>query len=232
LFGFQIYFDFSGYTDIALGAAMLLGLRLPTNFLTPYLSVDPREFWQRWHITLSQWIRDYLYIPLGGSRDGGPAWHATVLVGVMTFAGLWHGGNWTFVAWGALWGLYILLFRFSSPFISRAPLIVRWMMHIAIVMVLWVFFRAPDLSFALQYIGRMFSFSFLHSLDRQLLFGVIGCAGLMALHWLESFTQRRQAVVMLRRMYHPVVAGLMAGLCIFLMMFPNYDINPFIYFRF
>jgi alginate O-acetyltransferase complex protein AlgI len=103
LFTFQIYFDFSGYSDIAIGSAYLLGIRLPRNFQTPYLSTTPREFWRRWHITLSTWIRDYLYIPLGGSKGLRTQQYA-VLVMVMGIAGLWHGANSTFVIWGGRCG--------------------------------------------------------------------------------------------------------------------------------
>ena len=232
LFGFQIYFDFSGYTDIALGSAMLIGFRLPTNFHTPYLAMNPREFWQRWHITLSQWIRDYLYIPLGGSREGSAAWQATVLVGVMALAGLWHGANWTFVAWGTLWGIYILVWRWLAPVLAHVPRVVQWAINIAVVMVLWVFFRSPDIGFALRYIGRMFDFGGAIAPDRAIFAAALGCASLMALHWLESLTQSQAAVLRLRRAINPLTVGIMAGLCILLLLLPNYDINPFIYFRF
>jgi alginate O-acetyltransferase complex protein AlgI len=232
LFGFQIYFDFSGYTDIALGSAMLLGIRLPINFRTPYLATNPREFWHRWHITLSMWIRDYLYLPLGGSREGGPVWQASVLVGVLALAGLWHGANWTFVVWGTLWGFYILIWRLIGPLAAKIPLALKWSVHILIVMVLWVFFRAPDIGFALRYIGSMFSFDLAAQPTRVIFFGVFGCAGLMVLHWLESLTQQASALLVLRRMYHPIVVGIMVGFCALLLLFPKYEINPFIYFRF
>ncbi len=107
LFGFQIYFDFSGYSDMALGIAFLFGLRLTTNFRQPYLARTPQMFWQHWHITLSMWIRDYLYIPLGGGK-GSFGRQACVLIVVMALAGLWHGANWTFLIWGVTWALAIL----------------------------------------------------------------------------------------------------------------------------
>ena len=233
LFGFQIYFDFSGYSDLALGSAMLLGIRLPINFRTPYLAVGPREFWQRWHISLSTWIRDYLYIPLGGSRAGSFVHQAVILLGVMALAGLWHGANWTFVVWGALWGLYILLWRLGAPMLAHIPRVVLWGANMVVVMVLWVFFRAPDIDFALRYVAVMFTSGATGTpFDQPAIMVVAGLAVLTGLHWLESRTQNGRFLLALRRVEHPVWLSTMAGLCILLMLLPTYDINPFIYFRF
>src|SRR6201999_759421 len=106
----QIYCDFSGYTDIAIGSAALLGVRFPKNFDSPYKSASIQEFWRRWHISLSTWLRDYLYIPLGGSRKG-PARTSVNLMLTMLLGGLWHGANWTFVAWGGLHGAALAVGR-------------------------------------------------------------------------------------------------------------------------
>ena len=103
----QIYCDFSGYTDIAIGCALLLGYRFPRNFNAPYTAVDPQEFWRRWHISLSSWLRDYLYFPLGGSRKGKLRTYINLMV-TMLLGGLWHGAAWTFVVWGGLHGFYLL----------------------------------------------------------------------------------------------------------------------------
>ena len=116
-FAFQIYCDFSGYTDIARGAARILGFDLRRNFDLPYLAINPSDFWKRWHISLSSWLRDYLYIPLGGSRHG-PSRTVVALSATMLLGGLWHGAEWTFVLWGAYHGLLLAVFR---PFRSRAP---------------------------------------------------------------------------------------------------------------
>ena len=110
-FGIQIYCDFSAYTDIAIGSGHLLGIELPENFKTPYAAKSPQDFWRRWHISLSTWLRDYLYIPLGGSR-GGTRVLVIALMGTMLLGGLWHGASWNFVLWGFVHGL--LLFN-SSP---------------------------------------------------------------------------------------------------------------------
>jgi D-alanyl-lipoteichoic acid acyltransferase DltB (MBOAT superfamily) len=231
LFGFQIYFDFSGYTDIALGAALFLGVRLPQNFRTPYLAVDPQEFWRRWHMTLSAWIRDYLFMPLRG-RKGGPLRQAMVLLVVMALAGLWHGANWTFVAWGALWGTYILLWRAMAPVLARLPNGLRWSLHLAVVMTLWVFFRSPNIGFAMRYVARMYSLDLPPTVSASTVWAVVGCGLLLLLHRVESYTHGRPAVLWIRRWRGPLLVGLLSGLCVLLLLFPNDDINPFIYFRF
>ncbi|MGR8949198.1 MAG: MBOAT family O-acyltransferase [Gammaproteobacteria bacterium] len=235
LFTFQIYFDFSGYSDIALGCAYLLGIRLPWNFRTPYMSRSPREFWQRWHITLSTWIRDYLYIPLGGNKGGVIRQVVTVLV-VMGLAGLWHGADHTFIIWGLGWGLYIVLARAfgglrtesAAPY-SR-PLL--WSCHLLVVVVLWVFFRAPNLEVAAKFLHAMFvnTGSGLPTDSAMIL---LGCGSLMLLHFAEAhFLQSKAQILRLRRVNNPFFHALFIGLCLWLVILPSYDVNPFIYFRF
>lgn len=151
-FSFQIYADFSGYSDIAVGTAKLFGIHLGQNFHYPYFSRGFREFWQRWHISLSTWFRDYVYIPLGGNR------HAVARNILVTFflSGLWHGANWTFVWWGLLHGIFYIL----VPYRNRTSLTWRdlpsQIMTFGVVTWLWVFFRATSLSQALDYTVRIF----------------------------------------------------------------------------
>ena len=152
----QIYCDFSGYTDIAIGCAMLLGYHFPRNFNAPYTATDPQDFWQRWHISLSSWLRDYLYIPLGGSRSGTARTYLNLMI-TMLLGGLWHGASWTFVMWGGLQGLYLIAHRLwassSSPQIQQLrtrtwwPWIARLLMFHTIC-IGWVFFRSPTFSIA------------------------------------------------------------------------------------
>jgi len=152
-YAFQIFFDFSGYSDIAIGLGLLFGLRFKPNFLTPYAAADPSEFWQRWHISLSTWLRDYLYIPLGGNR-GGPWRTARNLMITMVLGGLWHGANWTFVVWGALHGIYLVASRFLGdrlPFAVPRPL--RVVLFFNLVCLTWVFFRSVSLAAAMGYLG-------------------------------------------------------------------------------
>ncbi len=140
-FAFQIYADFSGYSDIAVGTAKILGFRLMRNFDRPYLAASPVEFWRRWHISLSTWFRDYLYIPLGGSRDGGVRW-VFALMTTFLLSGLWHGAKWTFVVWGAYHGILILLSRLPLPRFSAA---FRILITFHLMVIGWVLFRANTL---------------------------------------------------------------------------------------
>jgi D-alanyl-lipoteichoic acid acyltransferase DltB (MBOAT superfamily) len=149
----QIYCDFSGYTDMAIGSAVALGIKLPLNFDRPYAAVNLQDFWRRWHMTLSRWLRDYLYIPLGGNRASKPRRLANILV-TMLLGGLWHGANWTFVFWGLLHGIGVLAvhglsaFKPAGRFAARMPRQLKWALTVLFVMLTWVFFRAPDFTAA------------------------------------------------------------------------------------
>jgi alginate O-acetyltransferase complex protein AlgI len=149
-YAFQIYFDFSGYTDIAWGVAGLVGFRLPENFRHPYLAESPADFWRRWHISLSTWLRDYLYVALGGNRRGRLRTYLNLLV-TMLLGGLWHGAAWTFVLWGAFHGVWLALHRFVTEAFPGPPRTPRWLRRAVtfhLVCVGWVLFRAPDLRIA------------------------------------------------------------------------------------
>jgi alginate O-acetyltransferase complex protein AlgI len=173
-FAFQIYCDFSGYSDIALGTARLFGIELLRNFAFPYFSRDIAEFWRRWHISLSSWFRDYLYVPLGGSRVSRGAQIRNIFV-IFLVSGFWHGANWTFVAWGALNALYFLpllllgknrtnletvakgrLFPTAGEFLAMTS-------TFGLTVFAWIFFRSESLSYSWRYIGKIFSLSFLET---------------------------------------------------------------------
>lgn len=150
----QIYFDFSGYSDMAIGLALMFGLRLPFNFDAPYRSLSIREFWRRWHRTLSRFLRDYLYIPLGGNR-GGPARQAVNVVVTMLLGGLWHGASWTFVVWGGLHGLALAVNHIWSGLGLRMPRVLAWGLTSVFVVLAWVLFRAPDFAAAASMLTSM-----------------------------------------------------------------------------
>lgn len=164
-FAFQIYCDFSGYTDIARGCAKLMGFEFPLNFDLPYAARTPSEFWRRWHISLSTWLRDYLYIPLGGNRRG-PARVYVNLMTTMVLGGLWHGASWTFVVWGAYQGALLCAWRFAEPRLSAVPALARahrlravklveWIVFFHLVCLGWLVFRAESVSHLAALLGAL-----------------------------------------------------------------------------
>ncbi len=161
-FTFQIYFDFSGYSDMAIGLARLFGIRLPLNFHSPYKASSIIEFWRRWHMTLSRFLKNYLYIPLGGNKRGF-MWRYTNLMTVMLLGGLWHGAGWTFIFWGGLHGLFLIInhaWRLMADRTfeikhDRFWMVLAWFLTFGAVVVSWVFFRAPDFEAALNVLQGM-----------------------------------------------------------------------------
>jgi alginate O-acetyltransferase complex protein AlgI len=158
IYGFatQIYCDFSGYTDMAIGLALLIGFQLPQNFNGPYLARSLQDFWRRWHMTLSRWLRDYLYIPLGGNRGGRRKTYRNLMI-TMLLGGLWHGAAWTFVIWGGIHGGAMSVERWWRERFPRfhLPAWVAWVITFHVVCLAWVFFRAPDLSTAFDMLGQL-----------------------------------------------------------------------------
>lgn len=156
---FQIYFDFSGYSDMAIGLGRMMGFRFPENFNMPYISESITEFWRRWHISLSQWMKEYLYIPLGGNRLGTFRTYLNLWI-VFLLSGLWHGASWTFLFWGFYHGLFLVLDRvFWLRFSARLPRVLRVASTFCVVMIGWVFFRCETFGQAVAYLGALFSFS-------------------------------------------------------------------------
>ena len=157
-YAFQIYFDFSGYSDMAIGLGGLFGFRMPVNFKSPYRSKSITEFWTRWHVSLSSWLRDYLYIPLGGNRRGALLTYRNLMI-VMLLGGLWHGANWTFLAWGLFHGTILCLERLAgrSPVYAALPGTLRCALTFVLVLFSWVLFRAPDIATAGEFMGAMFT---------------------------------------------------------------------------
>jgi D-alanyl-lipoteichoic acid acyltransferase DltB (MBOAT superfamily) len=156
----QIYADFSGYTDIAIGCALLLGFRFPRNFDAPYRALSVTDFWRRWHMTLSRGLRDYLYRPLGGSRRGRLLTYRNLAV-TMLLGGLWHGAGWTFVVWGAIHGAMLIAERAAGEvwrplgLPHRLVTTMRWLLTFHVVSLSWIFFRADDLGRATDLLGQL-----------------------------------------------------------------------------
>lgn len=234
-FGMQIYFDFSGYSDIAIGCARLLGFVFPENFRTPYLATSITDFWHRWHITLSTWLRDYLYIPLGGSRYGMPATLRNLML-TMLLGGLWHGAQWTFVAWGGVHGVMLCIERLLGIGHERAApsgivKVFRIALTFTIVLLAWVLFRAPSFSAALTLYRALFAGgsgpSLLTGWQAVLAGGVIGFGVVRVL--LDRFAIAPSWI----RLRPLGQAGALACLMLTLMLLTWPGISPtFIYFKF
>jgi alginate O-acetyltransferase complex protein AlgI len=240
LFSFQIYCDFSGYSDIARGVSRLLGFEIMVNFNQPYFSKNITEFWRRWHISLSSWIRDYLYIPLGGNRHGKIKTCRNIMI-TMFLVGLWHGANWTFVLWGMLHGLYLIIHRFvfgqyRSELVSRYQLtstntsnILRTFFTFQFVALAWVFFRSRDLSHAFTYFKEIFIWNGplidFGGLSKVFFFGAI----IIFIDWAQF--KRNDHVAMLE--WHWILRGALYVLFLFIIIFgKTYESVPFIYFQF
>jgi alginate O-acetyltransferase complex protein AlgI len=153
-YSFQLYFDFCGYSDMAVGLGLMFGLRIPWNFNSPYKALDPSDFWKRWHISLSSCLRDYLYVPLGGNRGGESATRRNLML-TMLIGGLWHGASWTFVVWGAYHGALLVLYRMTAARWDRVPAAARQIAMFVLAVIGWVFFRAADFRMASDLLRAM-----------------------------------------------------------------------------
>ena len=155
-YSFQLYFDFSGYTDMAIGVALLFNIKLPINFNSPYKATDIQDFWRRWHITLSRFLKDYIYIPLGGNRKGSFRTYSNLL-GTFVLGGLWHGAGWTFIFWGFLHGMALVIHRLWSSLGLKLWSWIAWIITFNFINVSWVFFRAKEWDDAIKVLSAMFS---------------------------------------------------------------------------
>ncbi len=236
-FSGQIFCDFAGYSSCAVGIALCLGFYIPDNFRRPYAAIGFADFWHRWHISLSSWLRDYLYIPLGGNRFGIGRTQFN-LMATMLLGGLWHGASWTFVIWGGLHGFYLILERglkkLPWPGWSYQPLAARLLLGVltfSLVCFAWVFFRASDLASASHLVTVMMGFKGGERLLPEAAMtqlAIISIAGLLVAHWLLRDTDIRQ---WLDRLPWPVKSLLLAVMLLLIILTPG-DNRAFIYFQF
>jgi alginate O-acetyltransferase complex protein AlgI len=223
---YQIYFDFSGYSDMAVGLGYLFGIRLPQNFNSPYKALDISDFWHRWHISLSTCLRDYLYIPLGGSRVSEKWLVYRNLLITMLLGGLWHGANWTFVFWGAYHGVLLCLYRLFSGAWDRVPAALRKAGTFLLVVLGWVLFRSENFSVARAMLARMFSYS-----GGDLFPGLVGL--LIVLLISASVAHFAPNTFEMNHEWRPwMVAGLCAGYSTALLAIASGQQSPFLYFQF
>jgi alginate O-acetyltransferase complex protein AlgI len=237
----QIYCDFSGYTDIAIGSALLLGVRFPKNFNAPYKAQNVADFWRRWHISLSTWLRDYLYVPLGGNRKGPVRTYLNLML-TMLLGGLWHGANWTFVAWGGLHGGALAVTRFFENRRGNRGLVVAprsvgdWVWKATkvfatfhFVLLTWVLFRAESFGHAWAFLGRMLTLTTFHpNLDARVV-GVLGVG--VASHYVP---ERWYEAARLRFATLPAPAQAVAlfGAALVVRKMASAEAVPFVYFQF
>ncbi len=232
LYGLQIYFDFSGYSDMAIGLGKMFGFDFLENFDMPYRSGSIREFWRRWHISLSTWFREYLYIPLGGNRKGRIRTYVNLLI-VFAATGIWHGAGWNFLLWGMFHGVFLVLERaFLGKYLDKNPLkILNHVYCLLVVAVGWVFFRAENLGQAAAYLGNMFRFAGNGSESFLEIFG-IRCVVLSAVGVLMSVLLPGEWQKKLRDngLFRAAALPCLLFVCILMLAADSY--NPFIYFRF
>ncbi len=236
----QIYYDFSGYSDMAIGLGAIFGFHFYENFNYPYISRSITEFWRRWHISLSTWFRDYVYIPLGGSRVR-PIRHIFNILVVWLLTGFWHGANWTFLCWGIYYGVLLIIEKYlTGKVLDRMILPLRWLLTFLLVMIGWVFFRSDSVSLAFLYLQKMFDFSNTHdsyiyvmrSLTNYKAFWIIGFIGMFpVIPWIEKKMAAGSAAVrMLYTVLENIFLAVLFGLSVLFLISGSY--NAFIYFQF
>jgi len=224
---FQLYFDFSGYTDMAIGAALLFNIRLPINFNSPYKALDIQDFWRRWHITLSRFLKDYVYIPLGGNRKGSFRTY-TNLLATFIIGGIWHGAGWTFVFWGFLHGMALVIHRFWKSMGLAMPKVLAWFITFNFINIAWVFFRAKEWEDAMKVLEGMFSLSFVggsSSTTLLIIFTLLFIALVMVLSTKNSIQRLNEFKV---NIYNTIFIVL----SLFISFFHIQRYSEFIYFNF
>ncbi|MCM1081981.1 MAG: MBOAT family protein [Clostridium sp.] len=224
----QIYFDFSGYSDMAIGLGRMFGFHFSENFNYPYISKSIKEFWRRWHISLGSWFRDYVYIPMGGSRCSKARTYFN-LIFVFALTGLWHGASWNFVAWGLYYAFFLVLERIFGNFFEKIPAIIKHVYAVVVILVGWVFFRAEGLTAAFHYIRAMVSFEIDQSpfisisIEGAFMLIVAILLSMPVYKGIERVTEKKQWIT-----------DIMAVLCFMLgiMYMVGAGFSPFLYYRF
>jgi alginate O-acetyltransferase complex protein AlgI len=245
-FAFQIYCDFSGYTDIAIGSARIMGFRLMLNFNHPYVSKNVREFWRRWHISLSTWFRDYFYVSLGGNRVSVPRWYLNLFLTFLV-SGLWHGASWNFVIWGALHGFYVVFGQATEPLrrrmtdaigLGRVPRLHRALQLVttfALVTLAWVFFRAQTFDQAMAVLSRLpvglTSFEELY-LDLGAYNFWVAIASIVVLELVQYWQRNDDVIDRVSAQPAPLRWGLYYALIVAILVFGEFGGQDFVYFQF
>ena len=235
---FQIYFDFSGYSDMAIGLGKMIGFKFPENFNNPYISRSISEFWRRWHITLGRWMKDYLYIPLGGNRVNSKFRLYFNLWFVFLISGLWHGASWTFIVWGAFHGIFLILDRlFLLKILNKSGKIISITLTFLVTVVGWVIFRSESMGFAFDFIEKLFNFTSGQIITPDIEFWTIFIIAVV----FSFFTAIKPGLKIEQKVFYANYTWtryiIMGVLCMILLILSIASItssgfNPFIYFRF
>jgi alginate O-acetyltransferase complex protein AlgI len=235
-YSLQVYFDFSGYSDMAIGLGHVFGFKFPENFNYPFIADSITNFWRRWHISLSSWFRDYIYIPLGGNRVKAVRHVLNILV-VWMLTGFWHGADWNFILWGAYFGIVMLVEkRFLSKMLEKTPALLRHVYVMLIIFISWAFFDSIGFNTSFITIGRMFGVGangfagnealyYLRSYAVALVVGVVGATPLI-----KKISEKVAAKKLPATLLEPMVLAIILVATTACMVDGSY--NPFIYFRF
>lgn len=243
-YSLQIYFDFSGYSDMAIGLGKMFGFDFLENFNYPYISRSIGEFWRRWHISLGSWFRDYIYIPLGGSRVSNVKIYRNLLI-IWLATGIWHGASWTFIAWGLYYGVFIMLEKaFLGKLLNRIPIFIQHFYALLVVIIGWVFFRAETFPYAFSYLQTMFSLNgiglwdisagyYINQYGIIFVLALIGTTPLLKNigHWIEIKSTTSSGIRILGRDV-AMTSYYITILLVSVTYMVSNTFNPFIYFRF
>lgn len=237
LYTLQIYFDFSGYSDMAIGLGLMFGFKFPENFNHPYKSTSITDFWRRWHISLSSWFKEYVYIPLGGNRKGVLKTYRNLII-VFLITGIWHGANFTFILWGIYYGIILIIEKlFFKKWLDKNPIkAINWVYSMLIVLTGWVLFRSDNIIQAVNYLEQMFSFK--ESIDYNItsyLSGQVVCVFVISVFCLPVFRKIHNILCLKSKNDAMIIVDVLLAIAVYafsVMMLSGDSYNPFIYFQF
>jgi len=243
-FAIQIYCDFAGYTNIAIGTAHILGIKLMKNFEQPYFAISIRDFWKRWHISLSTWFRDYFYISLGGNKNRGIKW-ILVIFSTFLISGFWHGANWTFLIWGGIHGLFYLtetflkkiiniyFIKYKNLFYNRITMLFRIIFTFFVVCFAWIFFRAANIQTAFILIKNSFKINSIiphFSFDKR---GLLVCFFVISILFIVDLIEQKRSLIEFISFRKPIVRWIVYYIMLLMLIgLGNWGLNEFIYFQF
>ncbi|MEC0143778.1 MBOAT family O-acyltransferase [Paenibacillus alginolyticus] len=228
---FQLYYDFSGYTDMAIGIALLFNIKLPNNFNSPYKALNIQDFWRRWHMTLSRFLRDYIYIPMGGNRKGLYRTYTNLLI-TFIIGGIWHGAGWTFLFWGFLHGIALVLHRIWSGLHIKMNKVIAWFITFNFINITWVFFRAKDWDHAIKVLNGMFGLTGLSMSISDNAFANLPYAFLLILLFLFVVTITKNSIELMDEFKPSIRSAIVISIIFVVSVLLSQKVSEFLYFNF